>query len=41
MSFGPANRPEEVDGFLSTLAAEAAALRELSPKAAKLAGVER
>jgi cysteine desulfurase len=30
VSFGPANRPEEVDGFLAALAAESAALRTLT-----------
>jgi cysteine desulfurase len=31
VSFGPANPPEEVDGFLAALAAESAALRRVSP----------
>jgi len=33
VSFGAANRPEEVDGFLAALAAESAALREVTSAA--------
>jgi len=38
VSFGPANRPEQVDAFLATLAAESAALRQLTAPAVGVGG---